>query len=119
MINRGRNGGAWNGTGVTNAGAINSSLAANSSAIDGLGYGLGSQIAPTSMGGFAISANDLLIRHTKLGDADLNGVVNFDDYSRIDFGFNTGGSTWTKGDFDYNNLINFDDYSVIDLVFNS
>ena len=61
----------------------------------------------------------MLVKFTYYGDADLNGVVNFDDYSRTDSGFNTGGTTWSQGDFDYNGLVNFDDYSLIDLAFNT
>ena len=48
----------------------------------------------------------------------INGV-NFDDYSRIDNGFNTGRSGWLNGDFDGNGAVNFDDYSLIDLAFNT
>jgi hypothetical protein len=60
----------------------------------------------------------------KDGDTDFNGVVNFDDYSRTDNGFNTQGSpgfvySWSKGDFDSNGIVNFDDYSLIDFAFNS
>ncbi|CAN5375759.1 hypothetical protein BH09PLA1_BH09PLA1_15380 [soil metagenome] len=52
------------------------------------------------------------------GDADLNGSINFDDYSHIDNGFNNGLSGWGNGDFDGNGVINFDDYALIDLNFN-
>jgi len=46
-------------------------------------------------------------------------VVNFDDYSRTDAGFNSSGSDWFHGDFDYNGVVNFDDYSLIDAAFNT
>ncbi|CAN5640658.1 hypothetical protein BH09PLA1_BH09PLA1_09890 [soil metagenome] len=117
QIIAGRNGGAWNGSSAN--GAINSSLAAGANPTDAIGYGLGSQIAPTSIGPFAISPADTLIRYTYYGDADLNGVVNFDDYSRIDNGFLNNRTGWVNGDFDYNNVINFDDYALIDLAFNT
>jgi hypothetical protein len=58
------------------------------------------------------------VKYTYYGDADFNGVVNFDDYSRIDNGFSTGKSGWLNGDFDGNGVVNFDDYSLIDLAFN-
>ena len=61
----------------------------------------------------------MLVKYTYYGDTDLNGVVNFDDYSRTDNGFNTGGTDWFHGDFDYNGVVNFDDYSLIDLAFNT
>jgi hypothetical protein len=45
--------------------------------------------------------------------------VNFDDYVRIDNGFNNHLSGWMNGDFDGNGAVNFDDYVLIDLAFNT
>jgi hypothetical protein len=53
------------------------------------------------------------------GDADGNGAINFDDYARIDAGFNQGLSGFANGDFNYDGVINFDDYAIIDLAFNN
>ena len=61
----------------------------------------------------------MLVKYTYYGDTDFNGIVNFDDYSRTDAGFNSGASDWFHGDFDGNGLVNFDDYSLIDLAFNT
>jgi hypothetical protein len=52
------------------------------------------------------------------GDADANGIINFDDYSFIDNGYNNNLTGWSNGDFDGNGVINFDDYSLIDNQFN-
>ena len=46
-------------------------------------------------------------------------MVNFDDYSRIDSGFNLHKSGWTNGDYDGNGHVDFDDYALIDLAFNT
>ncbi|CAN5477027.1 hypothetical protein BH09PLA1_BH09PLA1_11020 [soil metagenome] len=54
----------------------------------------------------------------KQGDADTNGVINFDDYARIDNGFNNGLTGWENGDFNYDGVVNFDDYALIDANFN-
>jgi hypothetical protein len=116
-LSRGYAAGAWSGTSAQ--GAINSSLAASSSLPDAIGYGLGSQIAPTTIGQFTIAPGDTLLRYTYYGDADLNGVVNFDDYARTDLGFSTSRTGWVNGDFNYDDVINFDDYALIDLAFNS
>ena len=59
------------------------------------------------------------MKYTYYGDTDFNGVVNFDDYSRTDAGFNNGRTGWLNGDFDGNGIVNFDDYSLIDLAFNT
>jgi hypothetical protein len=124
LIKTGRANGAWNG-GSTGAGSINSSLAASttSGAQDAVGYARGSDLFGFGnsgvFAGVTVNANDSLWRYALCGDADLNGVVNFDDYARIDQGFNTLASDWFKGDFDYNNAVNFDDYALIDLAFNT
>jgi hypothetical protein len=53
------------------------------------------------------------------GDSDGNGVFNFDDYARIDAGFNLGLTGFENGDFNYDGVVNFDDYAIIDLAFNT
>ncbi|MBC8106783.1 MAG: hypothetical protein H7Z14_09355, partial [Anaerolineae bacterium] len=52
------------------------------------------------------------------GDADGNGIIDFDDYSHIDNGFNNNRTGFSNGDFDYNGIVDFDDYSLIDQAFN-
>jgi hypothetical protein len=69
--------------------------------------------------GYPIDSSAVLVKYTYFGDTDFNDVVNFDDYSRTDAGFNGGRSGWMNGDFDGNGVINFDDYSLIDLAFNT
>jgi hypothetical protein len=118
QIAHARNGGSWNGTGIASSVA-----AANAKHSTTLGMLRGDQFIAASgsnnFDGFIVDANNLLVKYTYYGDTDLNGIVNFDDYSRTDAGFNSGGSDWFHGDFDYNGLINFDDYSLIDLAFNT
>ena len=53
------------------------------------------------------------------GDADGNGVINFDDYARIDNGYNNAFTGFSNGDFNYDGIVNFDDYALIDFAFNS
>ncbi len=106
----GRNNGAWNGA---SNGAINSSLAAGSALSDGVGYGLGSEIALTTIGPFTIAAGDTLLRYTLDGDADLNQQVNLDDFTRLAVGFGTATNAWTRGDFNYNGFTNLDDFTAL------
>ena len=118
-INSGRAGGAWNGTGLTSTSARdanpkNKTLGAIESADFKLIYGGAALFA-----GESIDTTAVLVKFTYYGDADFNGLVNFDDYSRIDGGFLNNRSGWLNGDFDGNGLINFDDYSLIDFAFNS
>lgn len=114
-----RNGGAWDQAGLTSSLARNNvqhstTLGAMSGAEYRRIYG-----ANASFDGILIADTDVLVKYTWYGDTDFNGVVNFDDYARIDSGFNNGSSGWVNGDFDLNGVINFDDYALIDLGFNS
>ncbi len=75
--------------------------------------------AYTSFGGVAVGPYDLLVKHTYIGDANLDGLVSFDDYVGMDNAFfnlipNLG---WATGDINFDNLINFDDYTVVDQAF--
>jgi uncharacterized delta-60 repeat protein len=49
-----------------------------------------------------------------IGDANHDGMVNFDDYLAIDNGFNNHLTGWSNGDFNGNGVVNFDDYVLID-----
>ena len=105
------NNGAWNGsTGIT------SSLAATDTAhLTAVGVATGL----TSFEGQTVLATDVLAKYTYYGDANLDGVVDASDYSRIDSGFVTGASGWSNGDFNYDGIINGSDYTLIDNAFNT
>ncbi|CAN5674561.1 hypothetical protein BH09PLA1_BH09PLA1_11960 [soil metagenome] len=118
-ISKARNGGLWNQPGLTSstAGAAvpkNKTLGT----VTGAEYHA-AQGAAAPFDGFAVADTDVLVKFTYYGDTELNGSVNFDDYSRIDAGFNNNRTGWFNGDFDYNGSVNFDDYSLIDLAFNT
>jgi photosystem II stability/assembly factor-like uncharacterized protein len=119
LINSGRNGGAWNGIGITSSAASeatahNTTLGAMDSSDYWSVYGNG-----TTFDGETIDATTVLVKYTYYGDTDFNGRVNFDDYVRTDAGFNNHKSGWFNGDFDLNGQVNFDDYVLIDLAFNT
>jgi hypothetical protein len=112
-----RHGGAWDRPGLTSS-VARTATPKNKT----LGTVTGAQYLSTgnnSFDGFAVSSGNMLVKFTYYGDADLNGIVNFDDYSRIDGGFNSSGTDWFHGDFDYNSVVNFDDYALIDAAFNT
>ncbi|HEY7117259.1 MAG TPA: hypothetical protein VH475_11765, partial [Tepidisphaeraceae bacterium] len=105
MIVAGANGGTWDGTsGITSA----SSSADPSTAV---GYALASALSPTSFQwrGTTVSGNDVLIRHTKYGDATLDGVVDFNDLVKLAQNYNTSGRHWYQGDFTYDGAVDFND----------
>ncbi|CAN5365673.1 hypothetical protein BH09PLA1_BH09PLA1_05360 [soil metagenome] len=118
MINSARNGGNWLGNGLNSTSARTQSPKNTTlGAIEGSGY-----IAiygATPFAGETVDGTSVLIKYTYYGDADFNGVVNFDDYSRTDAGFNSNSNGWLNGDYDGNGIVNFDDYSLIELAFNT
>ena len=112
-----RNSGAWNRPGITSSAArAHPQQATTLGVLGGADY---ISVNGTNFDGFTVVASDTLVKYTWYGDSDFSGVVDFDDYVRIDNGFNTGLSGWFNGDFDFSGVIDFDDYVLIDLGFNT
>ena len=66
-----------------------------------------------------MTPDDVLVKYTYLGDGNLDGIINFDDYAAMDAAFfnqipNLG---WATGDINFDGVINFDDYAVVDQAF--
>ena len=68
--------------------------------------------------GVPVAASDVVVKYTWNGDANFDGRVTFDDYVRIDTGFNAHRTGWANGDFNHDGAVNFDDYVLIDIAFN-
>src|SRR5205823_6828143 len=71
----------------------------------------------TTFSGQTVGVNDVLVKYTWFGDADLDGAVTSNDYFQIDTGFLGSKTGWINGDFDYNGVINTNDYFLIDSAF--
>jgi hypothetical protein len=96
----GRNGGSWNGLGITSStAAANNAITGNK--IMALGYG---DLSPTSM----------LIPYTFAGDANLDGGVDTLDFNSLaaNFGSLTAAS-WSQGDFNYDGSIDTLDFNLL------
>lgn len=64
--------------------------------------------------GNSVDANSVLVKYTWLGDADLNGVVDANDFGLLQFGY-VGGqpyNSWAFGDFDYNGVVDPNDFGL-------
>jgi MYXO-CTERM domain-containing protein len=69
-----------------------------------------------------VGLNQVLVKYTYFGDANLDGVVDSNDYGFIDTGFadETSGDTldgWLLGDFNYDGFTDSNDYGYIDTAF--
>jgi autotransporter-associated beta strand protein len=118
LIKSARDGGAWDQSGITSSAARNEPNHAT-----GLGLMSGAEYTAFAAGtgtfsGQAYAGTDTLVKYTWNGDTNFSGKVNFDDYVRVDIGFNTGLTGWVNGDFNYSGSVNFDDYVLIDIAFN-
>ncbi|MBC8106927.1 MAG: hypothetical protein H7Z14_10085, partial [Anaerolineae bacterium] len=82
-ISKARNGGAWNQPGLTSSPAAaavpkNKTLGTLTGAEFHTAQGAGA-----TFDGFTVANSDVLVKFTYYGDVDFNGLVDFDDYSRI------------------------------------
>ncbi len=99
------NGGAWNGTGITS-----SLLAAGSQYA--IGYAEASALTtgiPDVFG--TVDSTAVLLRYTRNGDANLDGLVNLQDFNRLAGNFGNPAAVWSQGDFNYDGLVNLQDFN--------
>ena len=106
-------GGRWTGVGLTTAAAA--ADARHLSAVGVVGNVAGLY---TSFAGQTVAAGDVLARATVYGDANLDGVVNLADYTRLDAGYLSHATGWLNGDFNYDGTIDASDYTLADNAFN-
>jgi len=99
------------------AGRLTSSMAqANPSYAVGYGVagdvlGIGPTDPPAVFFDQLVRDQDVLIRYTFAGDADLNGTVNLNDFTRLAAGFGSSGAVWAGGDFNYDGLVDLNDFT--------
>lgn len=114
----------WQGPGLNSTSSFTKNNLAGS-VLYGLGVLLNSD-APfggagdpiyTSLGGVTLTGNEILVKHTYMGDTDLSGGIDSTDYALTDNGFLNNLSGWVNGDFDYNGLVDSTDYALIDNAF--
>ena len=74
-----------------------------------------------SFNSVTLASNDVAIKYTYKGDANLDGLVNADDYAQIDAGYLLGfaSPTWVNGDFNHDGMVNASDYALIDAAFSN
>jgi hypothetical protein len=98
----GHNGGAWDGKGIRSENADASNF--------GIGYAEASSLTsiPSIFG--AVDQDAVLFRHTRYGDANLDGTVNLADFNRLAGNFGSG-DEWSEGDFTYDSAVTLADFN--------
>jgi autotransporter-associated beta strand protein len=88
---------------------ISSDIATGDSA-SGLEYGIG--YADGAEGVIpGLPSGEIEIVYTLLGDANLDGFVNSEDYTPFSHNIGQSGMSWDDGDFNYDGTVNAEDYT--------
>ncbi len=112
-VARGYGNGTFNGAG----GIVTTQSDATSGTLTTIGVASNADLGRAVFDGVSLGADDVIAMYTLGGDADLDGVVNGDDYFQIDSAFSQDLRGWFHGDFNYDGVINGEDYFIIDSNF--
>ena len=122
----GYNGGKFTGQGIVSSAALanparNTTVGVILNNDPSLGQLYGSGTTLGLFDGSNPSSNDVLVKYTYFGDANLDGRVDGSDYAQIDAGFLSGGALtgWYNGDFNYDGKVDASDFTLIDNAFNT
>ena len=113
-IGSGRNGGAWNGVGLTSTTAKNNAAHATTLG-DMVGADYLSIYGPTAtFAGETIDATTILVRYTLYGDTDLDRGVSINDFNRLSTNFGSPfNRRWADGDLDYDGGVSINDFNLL------
>jgi hypothetical protein len=121
-VKAGYNNGSWTGVGIRSAAAAgnsNTSLGTVYNNVGGntiwaTGAAIGAEFNIPELA--TLTTNDVIIKYTYIGDANLDGFVNVADKSLLDANFGQSGG-WFQGDFNYDGVVNVADKSLLDARF--
>jgi hypothetical protein len=90
---------------------IISSAVAMADATSGLSYGIGYADSADPNNPANLPAGTIEIMFTLMGDANLDGTVNSEDFTLFSERFGQSGVTWDEGDFNYDGTVNAEDFA--------
>lgn len=108
-LRSGYNNGSWDGPGI-----VSSAAAADATDMTAIGLGEASTMGLTTFNGESVDETALVFKFTYFGDANLDGMVDVLDLTKLAQGWQTGVS-WTAGDFDYNGAVDVRDLYLLSL----
>ena len=68
---------------------------------------------PVTLGGYTIDNTTVLVLYSRFGDANIDGIVNLDDFNRLAANFGGSGKYWVQGDFNYDAVVNLNDFNAL------
>ena len=117
-IRSGSNGGTWDGPGILSSAAATEDRQLTAiGLLDNTDPKVGGK---TEFAGEEIDASSILLKYTWWGDANLDGIVDANDYDVIDRNYlfmPHPEAPWFTGDFDYDGVIDANDYDRIDKAY--
>jgi hypothetical protein len=96
--------------GLSSAAIISSAIAADDAA-SGLSYGIGYADSADPGNPAGLAPDTIEIMFTLLGDANLDGTVNSEDFTPFSTNLGENGS-WDDGDFNYDGTVNTEDFTL-------
>jgi hypothetical protein len=108
LLQTGYNGGHWDGaTGITSATAAASTETS-------IGYASNASLNLTEFKGVTgLTTNDVLVKYTYAGDANLDGKVDIGDLGLLAGAWQQSGKVWFDGDFTYNGTVDIGDLGLL------
>lgn len=107
QVESGRNGGAWNGPGITSS-TVASSPGTSLALVDNAHLGL------TSFRGITgLNADSLIITQAQNGDATLDDIVDAFDLNIVAANWQQGAGLWSSGDFTGDGIVDAFDLNVL------
>ncbi|MEX2140549.1 MAG: PEP-CTERM sorting domain-containing protein [Pirellulales bacterium] len=114
-------GATWTGTGITSSTAAADVIANPESTSVAYAHNGSLPLGPyANFVGRAVDDSSVLIRYTRTGDANLDGLVNDDDVTILGATYAPGvpQPSWALGDFDYNGFVDDDDATLLGVFYN-
>jgi hypothetical protein len=111
----------WNGNGITSS-TVQADVTTSPNSTS-LGYAVNGEMPLGALAAFRgqpVDATSVLIRYTRSGDANLDGVVDNNDVTIVGANYAPGVSkpAWALGDFDYNGFVDNDDVTLLGVFYN-
>jgi hypothetical protein len=110
LIASGRAGGTWTGKGITSSAAAADATAEHKTAV---GYGDASALGISSFLGQSVEDGAVVVRHTYIGDANLDGKVDTLDFNSLAGNFGGSAKVWTQSDFNYDGVVDTLDFNAL------
>jgi hypothetical protein len=85
---------------------------------NGLKYGLGFADSADKGNPAGLASGQVEVMYTLLGDANLDGTVNGEDFTILASNFNQSVTSWDQGDFNYDGTVNGEDFTLLAANFN-